>query len=298
MNSKTKPFLTASCLLLSLIISASVSAKALRSPVQTGDDIIVAKGDIPTPAKYHQATQAVLTYASQNVTSIILQLNKLNTALSSGDVSQAQQFYVQAHQYYERIRPIIRLFGHTDRIINSRASDFLQGTSDYRFKGFHLVEYLLFDSKNLPAAKDAVDELLMYTKDLKQRIAQEQIEIPKLVQSSADFIEMAIEVKLAGKENLYSRSDIADMAANVAGSQHIIEQISAFIPPSVLKPIDHHYQQINAILAHYLTPNGHYKTFEALTAHDKKKLYSLLSQQADLLATLRATLDVDVYFKF
>ncbi|WP_025819312.1 EfeM/EfeO family lipoprotein [Shewanella marina] len=298
MNSKAKPLLMASCLLLSLLVSTSLSAKALRSPVQTGDDIIVAKGDIPTPAKYHQAIQAELDYASQNITSIISLLNQLNVALSSGNLSQAQQFYVQAHQHYERVRPIVRLFGHADRIINSRASYFLQGTSDYRFKGFHLVEYLLFDSKNLAAAKDAVGELLMYCRDLKQRLAQEQIDIPKLVQSSADFIEMAIEVKLAGKENLYSHSDIADMAANVQGSQHIIEELSAFIPQSMLKQINRNYQQINAIMSHYVTANGQYKTFEALTWHDKKKLYSLLSQQANLLATLRAILDVAVYYKF
>ncbi len=53
-----------------------------------------------------------------------------------------------------------------------------------------------------------------------KRVATETIEIPKLVQASADFIEMILETKLGGKENIYSLSDLTDIAANLEGAKN------------------------------------------------------------------------------
>ena len=39
------------------LVASTAYGKALRSPVQTGDNIIIAKGDIPTPEKYQPAIQ-------------------------------------------------------------------------------------------------------------------------------------------------------------------------------------------------------------------------------------------------
>ncbi|MGF1828598.1 EfeM/EfeO family lipoprotein [Photobacterium angustum] len=298
MHNRTSSLVNTLCLSLLLASSFTLEAKALRSPVQTGDDVIVAKGDIPTPDKYKPATEAFIVYATDNIGQIIELLNHLKESLAENNLEDAQGYYIKAHQHYEMIRPVVDLFGNTDRIINSRADYFLQGVNDYRFKGFHLVEYMLFKAKNKSAASDAVDELVMYVKDLKQRVEQEHIEIPKLVQSSADYIEMIIEVKLNGQENIYSHSDLADIAANMAGSEKIIEELKPFLSPETLKPILKNYQQIDQLIGHYVTDQGSFKPYGQLTNHDKKKLYSLLSDQAYLLATLRSTLNVDVYYKY
>lgn len=286
------------CLFMILVSSFPIEAKALRSPVQTSEAVIIAKGDIPTPDKYKPATEAFIAYTAENIERIIELLGSLKKALAKEDLKEAQNYYVKAHQHYEMIRPVVDLFGNTDRIINSRVDYFLQGVNDYRFKGFHLVEYMLFQTDNVPAALDAVNELLMYVEDLKKRVDQEHLEIPKLVQSSADYIEMIIEVKLNGNENIYSHSDIADIAANIAGSRKIIEELKPFLSPETLKPILRSYQQIDQIIGHYITEQGSFKPYSQLAHNDKSKLYSLLSDLAYLLARLRATLNVDVYYKY
>ncbi|MCQ8205967.1 hypothetical protein NP569_27165, partial [Vibrio parahaemolyticus] len=51
-------------LILTITISTTVQGKALRSPVQTGEEIIVAKGDIPTPEKYPSSIQTYLNFAN------------------------------------------------------------------------------------------------------------------------------------------------------------------------------------------------------------------------------------------
>ncbi|MGF1881884.1 EfeM/EfeO family lipoprotein [Vibrio splendidus] len=298
MRNRTRIVIDTFCLFLFFVSSSNLEAKALRSPVQISDEVIIAKGDIPTPDKYKPATEAFIFYVTENIEQIIELLNKLKKSLVDGNLKDAQGYYVKAHQHYEMIRPIIDLFGNTDRIINSRADYFLQGVTDYRFKGFHLVEYMLFETKDKAAALGAVGELNMYIKDLKQRVEQEHIDIPKLVQSSADYIEMVIEVKLSGQENIYSHSDLTDIAANMAGSKKIIEELKPFISPETLKPILENYQQINQIIGHYMMEQGSFKPYGQLTNHDREKLYSLLSDQAYLLARLRSNLNVDVYYKY
>ncbi|HHR6029032.1 TPA: EfeM/EfeO family lipoprotein [Providencia alcalifaciens] len=289
--------LAISMIFASLMVSTA-HGKALRSPVQTGDNIIIAKGDIPTPEKYQPAIQEYLTFVNNELSEMVVQLEKLNQSVQKGQLAQAKAAYIQAHQHYETVRPIIVLFGNTDRTINSRADYFLDKEKDYRFVGFHLVEYLLFSQQDLKAALPASDELLLKGRDLQKRVLTETIEIPKLVQASADFIEMILETKLSGKENIYSQTDLFDMAANAKGSQVIIDVISPFVEAKTLDQIKENDQKINKIVQSYQLAKGQYAPYSQLKQQDKMTLYSLLTQQAELLATLRAQLDVDVYYKY
>ncbi len=285
-------------LILLTATSLPAHAKALRSPVQTGDDIIIAKGDIPTPEKYQQVIQTYLIFVRKELGEMVSQLEILNQSLKNGEQQKAQNAYIIAHQHYETIRPIIALFGNTDRTINPRADYFLDKENDYRFSGFHLVEYQLFVQKNTKASLAAADELLIKGRDLYKRVETESIEIPKLVQASADFIEMILETKLAGKENIYSQSDLADIAANIRGSQEVIEILTPFIQPTTLTQIKENSQKIDQIILSYQLPDGYYQPYHQLNQKDKMALYSLLTQQAEVLAILRAQLDVDVYYKY
>ncbi len=280
------------------LVASTAYGKALRSPVQTGDNIIIAKGDIPTPEKYQPAIQEYLSFVNKELSEMVVQLEKLNQSVQKGQLAQAKAAYIQAHQHYETVRPVIVLFGNTDRTINPRADYFLDKEKDYRFVGFHLVEYLLFAKQDLKAALPASDELLLKGKDLQKRVLTETIEIPKLVQASADFMEMILETKLSGQENIYSLSDLSDMAANAKGSQAIIEVISPFIESKTLDQIKENDQKINKIVQSYQLAKGQYAPYSQLKQQDKMALYSLLTQQAELLATLRAQLDVDVYYKY
>lgn len=284
--------------ILCLALPNLVQGKALRSPVQTGDNIIIAKGDIPTPEKYQHAIQTYLDFAAAELAEMVVQLELLQQSLQQGKLQQAQTAYIRAHQHYETVRPIIALFGNTDRTINPRSDYFLDKEKDYRFTGFHLVEYQLFAQKNPKLALAANEELLLKGRDLHKRVLSETVEIPKLVQASADFIEMILETKLDGKENIYSLSDLTDIAANLKGSQVIIDVIKPFIQPKTLEQIKLNDKQINKIIQLYQLPNTTYQPYSQLQPKDKMALYSLLTQQAEILAKLRAELDVDVYYKY
>lgn len=140
---------TISSVILLSLLSTTANSKALRSPVQTGDEIIIAKGDIPTPIKYQSIISHYMSYVIAQLDLMIQQLDILQRAINQQQLMDAQIAYISAHQYYETIRPIIMLFGNTDRVMNSTADYYLQREQDYRFIGFHRVEYFLFDQKIL-----------------------------------------------------------------------------------------------------------------------------------------------------
>ncbi|MBA5724359.1 EfeM/EfeO family lipoprotein [Liberibacter sp. Z1] len=277
---------------------ASVSVQGTGSPLQSGDKIIIAKGDIPTPEKYRPAIESYLAFIRTESSDMVSQLEIIKKELKAGELKKAQQAYIQAHQHYEAIRPIVILFGNIDHVINARADYFLDGVKDYRFTGFHLVEYQLFDRKDIKTALNAIDRLLIQSYDLRKRISTQHIEILNLVRSSADFIEEILETQLAGKENVYSFSDINDIAANLRGSKEVVTVLTSFIPKEVLLPILQNYQKIKDILSQYKLNQDEYQSYNQLRAKDKMSLYSILAQQAEFLVVLRRQLDIDVYHKY
>ncbi|MFP3019651.1 MAG: EfeM/EfeO family lipoprotein [Arsenophonus sp.] len=279
-------------------ISESEYLKKLYSSVQIEDNIIFAKGNIPTNKKYHSSIKSYLSFILSEFHEIIIELDILEKKLKKGELKKAKQAYIQAHQHYEAIRPIVILFGNSDRIINAKDDYFLKGVKDYRFTGFHLIEYQLFYCKNIKASLNATDQLSMKLRDLKKRISTENLDIINLVQASIYFIEMILETKLAGKENIYSFSDLNDIAANLRGSKEVVKVLSPFIAKKELSLILKNYQKSNDILSHYQLSQGEYKSYNQLSNKDKMTFYSILSQQAEFLVALRAQLDLDLYHKY
>ncbi|WP_066565662.1 EfeM/EfeO family lipoprotein [Snodgrassella sp. CFCC 13594] len=283
------------CVLMSPVYS---SAHGLRAPIINDANFVAAKGDIPTPTKYQPAIRAYLQEVQQQLKNLDDLVGDVVRYSKAGHLQAAQQAYVKAHQTYERIRPIVVLFGNADRTINSRADYYIDGVNDPRFVGFHLVEYDLFTLKDAQKAHDDAVPLQYEVGDLRKRMAVETIEIAKMVQSSADFMEMILQTKLLGQENQFSHSDIADMEANVVGSQMIIRHLRPFIAQAQLQPIEESFAQIQTILQKYRLSDQQYRPFDQLSMADHNKLYSLVTEQADRLAQLRADLNVDIYYKY
>ena len=273
-------------------------AYGLRAPVINDFNAVIAKGDISTPVRYHSAIHAYLNDVQKQLVYLNQQLTQIMVATQNNQLLSAQQHYVLAHQSYERIRPIVILFGNVNQTINSHADDYLKGVQDPRFTGFHLLEYDLFVLKDNSKAYDDAVNLQHGIDDLHKRVAVENIDIAKMVQASADFMEMILNTKLSGQENQFSHSDLADIDGNVQGSATIIHFLSSFIPSAQLEPIQYGFSQIEQILQKYRLKSKQYQSFDKLTKTDHDKLYSLITEQADRLAKLRAVLNIDVYYKY
>ncbi|WP_239326574.1 EfeM/EfeO family lipoprotein [Snodgrassella gandavensis] len=284
--------------LCSLLLPALSIAHGLRAPIINDSNAITAKGDIPTPEKYHSAIRAYQQQVVQQLKTTQQYLDAIINAGRNGQLLPAQQNYIRAHQSYEQVRIIVKLFGNADQNINSRADYYLQGINDPGFSGFHRLEYELFVRKDLQQAQAEASNLQHGIIDLQKRVVADELDIAKVVQAASDFLEMILQTKLAGKENQYSHSDLADIHANVTGSAQTVQQLTDFIPAEQRVALDSGYQQIFAVLRRYQLPQNQFQNFNQLSQTDHDQLYALLSIQTNRLAQLRAQLGIRVYYKY
>ncbi|AHA27866.1 EfeM/EfeO family lipoprotein [Candidatus Liberibacter americanus] len=268
------------------------------APLQYKNKIIIAKGDIPTPSKYHGAIKSYLEFVVLKSSEIIFQLEIVKKELKASDLEKAQQAFIKAHQLYESIQAIVNLFGNVGRIINSQEDYFIDGVKDHRFKGFYLLEYQLFNIKDIEASLDSTNYLLIQAYDLKERISISNLNILDLLRASSDFIEIILETKLLKQDNIHSFNNLNYIDSNLNGSKAIITHLSSFIPKKTLFEILDNYRSIEDVLFHYKLINSRYVSYNKFKDKDKMLIYSLFSRQAELLATLRSLLDVDVYYKY
>ena len=285
--------------LLILFFAFPVSAKKIiQGSVQEGDNIIVSKGDIPTPEKYKNNILNYRQVAVEQLAKTEVALNKLIISSKNKQLVNAQNAYQQAHYHYEMIRPIISLFGASERQLNNRAIFFLERENDARFSGFHLIEYQLFALKDLQKSAISATALLKNISDLKKRLAIEDIPIPKLVQAAGDGLELILTDKLGGIENQYSQTDLTDSYANLQGSRLIIEILSEHIPANEYHSLIQQYEKIGTVLLKYQLDEGVFKSLDKLPETERSWLFSQVTQLAEQVATLRATLNIDVYYHY
>ncbi|WP_193014859.1 EfeM/EfeO family lipoprotein [Proteus sp. FME41] len=285
--------------LLILLFSFPVYAeKIIQGIIQDGENIVVAKGDIPTPDKFKAD---ILHYREKAVEQLALVEKALDILIVNSENNQlvnAQHAYQQAHYHYEVIRPIIALFGSSERLLNNRADFFLEREHSPRFSGFHLVEYQLFKLEDTQKATASAKALLRDISDLKKRLAIEDIPIPKLVQSAGDSLEFILTDKLAGIENQYSNSDLGDSYANLVGSRLIVTILSDHIPPPEYQSLIKQYDNIGALLLKYQRDEGLFQPLNTLSETEKSWLFSQVTQLAEQVANLRSTLNIDVYYHY
>lgn len=286
-------------LLLLLLFSLPVSAeKIIQGVVQRGENIIIAKGDIPTPEKFKTD---ILNYRQKAVEQLIDVEKALDQLINYAEKKQlipAQKAYQQAHYHYEMIRPIIVLFGNSERLLNNRADFFPERENSPRFSGFHFVEYQLFEQKDLQQVVLSATNLHRNISDLQKRLEIEDIPIPKLVQSASDHLELILMDKLGGIENQYAQNDLGDSYANLRGSRLIVEILSQHIPTDKYQSLIQQYHRIEIRLLSYQLDDGIFQPLNKLSLADKGWLYSQISQLAQEVATLRSILNVDVYFYY
>ncbi|MCE9839105.1 EfeM/EfeO family lipoprotein [Proteus terrae] len=297
-NAKSKSKKLTAFLFILLFSFPVYAEKIIQGIIQDSENIVIAKGDIPTPKKFETD---ILNYREKAVGQLTLVEKSLNKLIKNSEKNQlinAQNAYQQAHYYYEVIRPIIALFGSSERLLNNRADFFLERENSPRFSGFHLVEYQLFKLRDPQKVTESAKALLRDISDLKKRVAIEDIPIPKLVQSAGDNLEFILTDKLAGIENQYSNSDLGDSYANLSGSRLIVEILSHHIPTAEYQSLIKQYDDIGALLLKYQRDEGLFQPLTALPETEKSWLFSQVTQLAEQVANLRSTLNIDVYYHY
>lgn len=172
------------------------------------------------------AAKAYVVYVNEQGEQLVVQLEKLLTAIASGDLKAAQTEYVQSRVPYERIEPIIETFKELDGLMDARVDDF-DHESDPKFTGYHRIEHILFANKTLDGARPFADDLLTNGKKMRDSIKTAVIGPKDFITGVGELMEEAQTKKITGEEERWSDASLPILRANVEGAEKIYTLVQA-----------------------------------------------------------------------
>jgi iron uptake system component EfeO len=177
-------------------------------------------------------------YVTTQVGYLVRGVEKLNTALHGTDLKAAQNAYMRARPYYERIEPVAESFtvgsgnssDNLDADIDLRIQDVVKGKP---WTGFHPIERGLFQRESLAGLQDLGSGLLANVQKLQGKTKGLSYQPFELANGAGELLDEVATSKITGEEERYSHIDLCDFQANDEGA----EQAFAALQPG-LKRID------------------------------------------------------------
>jgi iron uptake system component EfeO len=235
-------------------------------------------------------------YVTKEFDQLVPKTKAFTDAVIAGDLATAQKLYAPARVHWERGEPAAEAFTDLDATMDQRADKFELKEKDPKFTGWHRLEKILFQDKTTNGAKEIAANLLKDTLELQKRMKTLVIEPKTMVGGAAGLIEEVAANKISGEEDRYSRTDLWDFAANVEGSQKIVELLRPALQkanPVLLARVDENFGKVNTGLAKYKTADGGYQTYDKLKDDDRKDLKAAITILAEDLSKLRGTLGIE-----
>ncbi len=155
----------------------------------------------------------------------------LAAAIHGGDLAQARDLYQAARLPYKRIEPTAYRFADLANAINPVA-DYLAGReADPAFTGYHRIAYALFGKGETGDLPVVADRLVTDLKALQERLGGLKLEPADLATSAARMAEQLADGRIVDGEDRYSRSDLADIGANLAGIAKLVGLLRPIVKP-------------------------------------------------------------------
>jgi iron uptake system component EfeO len=191
----------------------------LSSDLASGKKAVDAKALESSPG-LQAAAKTYMAYVNEQGEQLVVQLEKLQAAIASGDLKAAQTAYGQSRMPYERIEPIIETFIELDQVMDARVDDF-ESDADPKFTGYHRIENILFVKKTLDGVQPFADDLLANGKKMRDSIKAAVIGPADFVTGVGELMEEAQTKKITGEEERWSGASLPVLRANVEGAEKI-----------------------------------------------------------------------------
>jgi iron uptake system component EfeO len=222
-------------------------------------------------------------YVSTQVGYLVRGVEKLNTALHGTDLKAAQDAYMRARPYYERIEPVAESFtvgkDNLDADIDLRIQDVVHGKP---WTGFHPIERGLFQSHSLAGLQALGTGLLANVKKLQGKTKGLTYQPFELANGAGELLDEVATSKITGEEERYSHIDLCDFQANDEGAEQgfaALEPGLQRIDATLTKTVAARFTALDTLVDTYRTTSNAsgFVFYTALSRTDKQKLSAAVS---------------------
>ncbi|WP_433945358.1 iron uptake system protein EfeO [Paenibacillus sp. SN-8-1] len=230
----------------------------------------------------NKAVENYKAFVDEQADNLAAQTKAFAAAVKAGDIELAKQEYTKARVYFEIIEPIAESFGDLDPKIDARLADV---EDESTWTGYHRIEKALWKDKSLKGQEPYADQLIKDTEELQKQIKGLKLEPKVMVAGAIELLNEAATSKITGEEEIYSRTDLVDLAANVNGSKTVY---LAIIPalneknPQLADQLDKQFLATEELLRGH-QKDGQYVTYDKLSTEQIRKISDQLSQLSTLM---------------
>jgi len=165
-------------------------------------------------------------YVAEQSTELVAGTEAFVAAVKAGDVAKAKSLYTPARQPWERIEPVAESFGDLDPKIDGREDVVEEGLP---FTGYHRLEKDLWVDGLKPDSSAIADQLLADVKTVAEKATAVDFTALSIANGAKELLDEVATTKITGEEERYSHTDLADMKANLQGSQSALEVLRPVI---------------------------------------------------------------------
>jgi iron uptake system component EfeO len=240
-----------------------------------------------------QGTTQYKTYVDTQIGYLVTATQKLDDALHGNKLNAAQDAYIAARPFYEKIEPVAESFvngkQNLDADIDARAGDVPRA----QWSGFHLIEQALFQKRTLAGMQPWGDDLVKDVKELQVRAEQLNYLAPDLANGAQGLLDEVASSKITGEEERYSHIDMVDMANNIEGSRQAFADLAPAmkkIDPTLTSTISSGFVSLDKLVDTYRTtsnPSG-YVLYNTLDDTDRHNLAAAIKAVQEPLSRVAA----------
>lgn len=218
-------------------------------------------------------------YVVAQITQLVTSVATLNTAIKAGNLTAAQNAYIKARPYYERIEPVAESFPKLDPAIDAKIID-VSSVKDWT--GFHPIEKRLFQQKKVSGLTALSAGLVSSVNRLQSLVTGlSGFQPTELANGAVGLLQEAAKNKITGIEEAYSHIDLVDLSANLEGSQQafaFLQDGLQKIDPSLVATIKTAFADALAVLDEFkdaANPSG-FRSYPQLSQADTRKIAQAL----------------------
>jgi iron uptake system component EfeO len=229
-------------------------------------------------------------YVAEQSTELLAGTEAFVTAVKAGDVAKAKSLYTAARVPWERIEPVAESFGDLDPKIDGREDVVEEGLP---FTGYHRLEKDLWVDGLKSDSSAVADQLLADVTTIVDKATTVDFTALSIANGAKELLDEVATTKITGEEERYSHTDLADMKANLQGSQAALEVLRPVIQerqPALVTALDQAFTTINQALDQH-RDGADYAILTAVSADDVKALTVHLDALSEQVAKVPAVVE-------
>ena len=229
-------------------------------------------------------------YVAEQSAELLTGTEAFVAAVKAGDVAKAKALYTPARVPWERIEPVAESFGDLDPKIDGREDVVEEGLP---FTGYHRLEKDLWVDGLKPDSSAIADQLLADVTTIVEKAKGVEFTALSIANGAKELLDEVATTKITGEEERYSHTDLADMKANLQGSQSALEVLRPVITErqaDLATALDQAFTTINQALDQYHRGTD-YAPLTELTPDQVKDLSVKLDALSEQVAKVPAVVE-------